>query len=78
MAFLRLDYYILDFTEAYAPDGEYLEAQIARVPDIVLLWSACGVFHLHANPGSGGRHLGYLGVEQSLNGIKRGSWRIQN
>ena len=31
VAFLRLDYCILDFTEAYAPDGEYLGVQVARV-----------------------------------------------
>lgn len=30
VSFLRLDYCILDFTEAYAPDGEYLGVQVAR------------------------------------------------
>lgn len=30
VALLQLDYCILDFTEAYAPDGEYLGVQVAR------------------------------------------------
>ena len=31
VACLQLDYCILDFTEAYAPDGEYVGVQVARL-----------------------------------------------